>query len=159
MLPRVPHRLSFALAGMLLLTSCAGERTPAASVQDAWVRLPAAPGLPAAGYFAADLSSREDAIVAISSPSAQRVEMHEVVSRDGVSRMVPLERAARGSLQSLRFEPAGKHLMIHGLDPALTPDGTIELAFRFALAPPTSVRARLIAPGAGPPEQGGHAGQ
>lgn len=136
------------IAALAALAGCGEDgRDPVASVENAWVRLPAAPGLPAAGYFAADLSSPRDAIVAVTSPSAQRIEMHQSVSERGVSRMVPVERVGREGVEAIRFEPGGRHLMIHGLDPALRPTDQIELNFRFAQAPPVSVRARVAQAG------------
>lgn len=134
-------------AALLAAAGCSGESNPVARVDNAIVRLPAAPGAPGAGYFSAELSSSTDAIVAITSPSAERIEMHETVTQDGRSRMIPVNRAGRDAAGAIRFEAGGMHLMLFGLDPSLQPGGTIVLAFRFEQSAPISVRAQLAAPG------------
>lgn len=142
------------LALALLLAACGGEAAdPAASIEGAWVRLPAAPGAPGGGYFTATLG-RGDAITAVSSPSAERIEMHDVVEENGVTRMVAMPRVEQEGREPIRFAPGGKHLMIFGLDPALRPQATIELNFTFAEAPPLTVRAQVTAPGSSAPGHG-----
>lgn len=145
------------IAAAAVLTGCAGEQPPAAAtIEQAWVRLPAAPGVAGAGYFSATLGAPGDAITSVASPSATRIELHEAVEADGVTRMVPLARAAHEGSAPIRFAPGGKHLMIFGLDPALRSGGEVALTFTFAQAPPATVRARLVSPGAGAPGHDGH---
>ena len=54
--------------------------------------------------------------------------------------------------EPLVFAPGGKHLMLFSLDPTVNPGDTLALAFRFAEAPPLTVRAKVIAAGDPAPE-------
>ena len=138
------------LAASLCLAAC---NAPAADtgVTDAWVRLPAAAGRPGAGYFTVTLP-KADAITAVSSTAAERIEMHESMAHGGMMRMEPIARVDLAPGQPTVFAPEGKHLMLYGVDPALKPGGTIPLTFSFADAPSATVDARLVAPGATPDE-------
>lgn len=135
----------FALA--LLAAGCTPAGPPSATVETAQLRLPAAPGVPGGGYFTARLSSRSDALVSVSSPAAQRIEMHDTIERDGVSSMVQLDRVPVADGEPIRFAPGGKHLMVFGLNPGLHPGATVPLTFTFAEAPPVTVQAELVGPG------------
>ena len=76
-----------------------------------------------------------------------RIELHETLSENGVSRMVPLEDATFGPGEPLVFEPGGRHAMLFDMDPALAPGSTIPLVFRFDPAPPVTVEAEVHGPG------------
>ena len=56
--------------------------------------------------------------------------------------------------EKIAFEPGGKHLMIFGLDPKLKPRDRLRLTFKFRVAPPVEVEARLVGPADGPPGDG-----
>ncbi|MDT9599778.1 copper chaperone PCu(A)C [Sphingosinicella rhizophila] len=147
---------SASLALALLLSACGREpQAPRVSVEDIWVRLPAAPGRPAAAYFTATATTKDEAIVAVSSPAA-KVEMHETVTEGTMSMMRPLSVASFAGEDRIRFEPGGKHLMLFGLDPKLRPGEKIPLSFRFRSAPPVTVQAELKALGESGPEHAGH---
>ena len=45
--------------------------------------------------------------------------MHETETTDGVTRMRPLERLVVAPGQTVTLAPGGKHLMLHGFDPAV----------------------------------------
>ena len=135
------------LLSALLLPACSTEpQTPVVTVEGAWIRLPAAPGQPAAGYFTAKANKAGEEILAVSSP-AGKVEMHETTTEGTMSMMRPLSAAAFTGTEEMRFQPGGKHLMLFGLDPALRPGGKIALSFRFKAAPPVTVDAELKALG------------
>ena len=148
-------RNALALPIVLLLASCGPVAVqPRAEIEQAWIRLPASPGRPAAGYFRMQSSQSQEAISAVSSPDAERIEMHMTETRDGVTRMIRTERAHADNASNLVFEPGGRHLMIFGLRPGIEPGSSVRLDFLFELAPPRSVEARVVSPGSGPPGEG-----
>lgn len=148
-------RCLLACAAALLLVACdAGEaEPPTASVENAWIRLPAVSGRPGALYFRAEGTAHPIRIVGITSPRAERIEMHQTVTENGVSRMIRLEDDAFGPGEPLVFEPGGKHAMLFGLDPALELGDTIPVTITFDPAPPVTVEAEVRGPG-----DAGHAG-
>lgn len=117
-------------------------------INDAWVRLPAAPGRPAAGYFTLTGGARDERLVAASSPLAERIELHATVTEGGVSRMVPLAGVDLPAAGEVRFVPRGNHLMLYGLKPDAA--GGVPLTLRFASGRTLSVTARAVAPAAAP---------
>ena len=143
--------LALSLSGGCGLKSTA----PKAEVKDAWVRLPAVPGRPGGGYFRIEINGTRETLLAVTSPSAERIEIHQTVSEGGRTRMERLEQFSTQRGAPLVAEPGGTHLMLFGIDPALRPGGTIELDFRFLLAPPATAQARLVAAGEPGPQHGG----
>ncbi len=140
-----------------------GQRGPAAAVgsaaaaphvADAWIRLPAATGRPAAGYVTIH-GRTADALVAASSPLAERIELHEMVEEGGVMRM-----RARPSFDvpaggELRFAPGGAHLMLFGVSSRVRPGDRVPLtlAFRSGATVTLEAEARAAAQGG---TTGGH---
>ena len=144
------------LAMLLLASACNLKSTaPSATVKDAWVRIAAVPGGPAAGYFEVEINGARETVRSVTSPSG-RIEMHFSATEGGVTRMQPIEEWSTTQGRPIRFEPGGPHLMIFDLDPALRPGDTIQLDFRFLLAPPASVRARIVAAGETGPGHAAH---
>jgi periplasmic copper chaperone A len=141
----MPKRRAAALAGLLFLAGCGGAAN-APSVEQARVNLPAVPGVPGAGYFVLKGGSG-DALVAVTSPAAERIEMHETTTDTrGVTSMRPVAEAALDG-EDVMFEPGGRHLMLFGMRDDLSPGQTIPLTFRFRAAPAVTVEARLTGPG------------
>jgi periplasmic copper chaperone A len=142
---RRPVATSLLIGALLALAGCSGAAAPSATVSDARVRLPAAPGLPAAGYFRAELTGGEDAVRGATSPAAERIELHTTRQEGGMSRM----RAAPEVTGTDRivFEPGGNHLMIFGLSADLRAGGAIPITIAFRNAPAVTVEARLEPPG------------
>lgn len=146
-----------AIAAALVLPACEAEapEPPRAEVEEAWLRLPAVPGRPAALYFRAEGTSHPIRITGITSPRAERIELHQTRTIDGVSRMARLEDDAFGPGAPLVFEPGGKHAMVFGLDPAVEPGDSVPFTLTFDPAPPVTVEAEARAAGDAP-EHGGH---
>ncbi|MGN5374699.1 copper chaperone PCu(A)C [Sphingomonas hankookensis] len=134
-----------ALAGVLMVAGC--SRAP--SVEDAWIRLPAVPGRPAAAYATIDAGSRDLVLVAITSPAARRIELHEsMAASHGAMTMRPVERLPIAATKPVTLAPGGLHAMLLDVSPALEPGGSIPLTFRFDGRSITT-DARLV--GAGDP--------
>ena len=66
-----------------------------------------------AGYLTLHNNTSEPiTITRVSSPQFGAVEMHETVTREGISRMVALDEVSIPAGQSVHFEPGAKHLML-----------------------------------------------
>ncbi|MDJ0847974.1 MAG: copper chaperone PCu(A)C [Myxococcota bacterium] len=108
-------RSIFLAACLCLVVPWSGAaRAGELEVRGAWVRLPP-PGASAAGYL--ELHNRGAAplrVVGVSSPAAERVEMHRTVVENDVARMRPVKEIEVPAGGKVVLEPGGLHLMLIG---------------------------------------------
>lgn len=150
----IARRWTFAasLLGGAALAACSAQ--PSAPVAgDAYVRLAAMPGRPAAGYFLLHGGEKDATLVQVEAPGATRAELH-------TSRMTGNGMATMDSLASVRvpargrvaFAPGAQHVMLFGLPASVAPGGTLPLTLRFADGSAVRADARVIAAGDAAPE-------
>lgn len=136
----------------LLLASCSGKPQPPLSVEGAWVRLAALPDRPGAAYFTIRSGGRGDRLLALSSPEAGRIELHETMAAGaGTASMRPLAGANVPAGGSLAFAPDGRHAMLFDLSPRVRSGGTLPLRFRFASGRRLAADAVVVGAGDPPP--------
>ena len=99
----------------ILATGC-GDAT--VSVDDAWIR-EARPGSDVAAGYCSITNTTAVSVTIVEFVGPGRVEMHETEIAEGVSRMRPLKRLVVPAGQTVTLAPGGKHLMLHGFDPAV----------------------------------------
>lgn len=116
---------------------------------DAWVRLPAGAGRPAAGYFTLTGGPEAKTLINVSADLAVRTEMHETMSTGGAMRMRPLSGVPLPAQGEVRFAPGGRHLMLFDVSPALKPGGSTVLTFSFSDG--SRLQRKAWAVGAGDP--------
>jgi hypothetical protein len=131
-----------AAAFLLLGTGCERERREPA-VKDAWVRLPAVAGEAGAAYFRLEGNIEGTRLMGVSSPLVRRIELHESVEKNGVTRMEKRKDVEFPSRGALEFEPGGRHAMLFGISKAVRARGTVPLTFSFNTAPPVTVDAEV----------------
>jgi len=122
------------LAGLAIMLCGCGEH-PQATVEfsDAWTRETTA-GVPVgAGYgVVRNNTARPIRLVSATSPAANRIEIHTVVTDKGVMRMRPLADGLEiPSGREIALKPGGHHLMLIGLHRALRSGEVIPVAFEF----------------------------
>jgi copper(I)-binding protein len=142
--------LAASLVALALAACNSGAQEPRVSVEGAMVHLPAVKGRPGAAYFSLKTNNDPTRLLSVTSPAIERIELHDSVTTNGVSRMGPAQDLTFSD--TLAFEAGGKHAMLFGLDPALKPGAKIALTFNFQPAPPVTVEATVHGPG------GGHSG-
>jgi periplasmic copper chaperone A len=129
-----------------MLAACGAATAPSASaptVSSAWARPAPADGQSAA-YFDIDGASAMDTLLAVTSPAAGMVEIHETMTDDaGMTGMHPIERLEVPAGATIRFEPGGYHLMLMDLAGELVVGQTIELDFQFELGGQVTVTAEI----------------
>ena len=143
------HTLRAASAAALLLLGACGGKQREPKVEDVWVRLPAVKGEQGAAYFRLEGNIEGTRLTGITSPLIRRVELHETVEKNGVTRMEKrrdVEFPYRGALE---FKPGGRHAMLFGIRPGLKPGDRVTLRFTFDKAPPVSAGAVVRGPGEG----------
>ena len=143
----------FAVLALAALLAACGQGNPAVTVEDALVRLPAVPGNPGAAYFTLRTNHTPMRILGVSSPQAQRIELHESEMQNGHMQMGPLEDNSFGAEGVKVFEEGGAHAMLFNINPAVRAGGTIRLNFDFDNAPDVSMDVPVESAGG----MGGHA--
>ncbi|WP_240330701.1 copper chaperone PCu(A)C [Sphingorhabdus sp. Alg239-R122] len=99
---------------------------------DAIVKLSPIEGNPSAGYLTLRGGSEDTQLVEISSKQAERIELHETIKENGLSKMQSLENVDVPAGENVAFEPGGKHLMIWGVNKGAAQKGEIKLLVKFA---------------------------
>ena len=101
-------------------------------VSHVWARPTMAPGQPGGAYFTiTNHTMMDDRLYAVSSPRADRVEMHDNQHEGNVMRMIRLEEVLVAAGSTVQFAPGGKHVMLFGLDAPLKAGETVPLKLHF----------------------------
>ncbi|MET0328752.1 MAG: copper chaperone PCu(A)C [Luteimonas sp.] len=127
-------------------------------VSEAWIR-ETPPNAAVAGGYLTLRSNAADRLVAVETPAAASVEIHEMSHEGGMMRMRELADGVElpaGSEVTLR--PGGNHLMF--IDPVepVRAGQSIEATLRFANAPEQTVQFEVRPLAGDAPASGGHSG-
>ncbi|WP_116089974.1 copper chaperone PCu(A)C [Sphingomonas crusticola] len=135
------------LAPLLLLAACHG-RSSEPKVTDAWVRLPAVTGQPAAAYFTIRGGRGDAKLVRMESALAAKTEMHQsMAGMAGMTTMMPLDHVDVPANGKVEFKPGGNHAMLIGLDPVVKPGTGVPLRFGFADGTTAEAEAKTVSAG------------
>lgn len=96
------------------------------TVSDAWARGTVAQQT-ASGAFMRIRSAQPARLVAVESPAAGRVEVHEMAMQDGVMRMRAVAGLDLAAGQEVELKPGGFHLMLMDLKAPLKAGDSIDL--------------------------------
>lgn len=118
------HRLLFASA--LLVSLAAQAQTVIVKVDDPWVRATVAPQK-ATGAFMQLTAAKPAKVVAVSSPVAAVVEIHEMKMDDGVMKMRAVDALALPAGQAVALKPGSYHVMLMGLKAPISAGETVPL--------------------------------
>jgi copper(I)-binding protein len=114
------------------------------TVTDAWSRT-TPPGVTVGvAYFTlTNDTGKSDRLLKISSPVAEKVQVHRTEVLDGIARMreVAVLHVAAG--ETVKFEPNGMHLMLMGLKKPLVEGQAFELNLVFEVAGASRVRVAV----------------
>lgn len=139
-------------APALLLAATACQAPAERAVEDAWARLPAASGRPAAAYLTLKGGAAGTTLVGVASPAVERAELHEMTNDGGVMRMGAVRAIPVPAGGEVRLAPGGLHIMLFGLQPGQNAGGTLPLILRFADGSSMTTEARLVGAGDPAPE-------
>jgi copper(I)-binding protein len=135
------------LVPVLALVAACQPAPQQVAVDRPWVRLSAVPTNPSAAYFTLKGGPKDETLTAVSAPAATRTEMHESMSKGGMTAMAELKLVAVRAGDSVAFAPGGKHVMLFGLKSDVKPRGTTPLTFTFASGRTITVDARVVGAG------------
>jgi copper(I)-binding protein len=142
-------RLVPLVAASLALCGCGGAGPAPPSAPAATVRLPAVSGRPASGYFQLRIEGDRGALLAVTSPQAGRIEMHETMNMANMTAMRALGQVPVRDGETLSFAPGGRHLMLYDLGRDAAAGRRIDLVLHFARGGPVRLTATLV-PAGGP---------
>jgi periplasmic copper chaperone A len=144
-----------AVACLYVLTACSSpvedsvesaKIVQGMAVSHAWARPTLTQKQPGGVYLQiTNNTNTADTLVAVSSPWANRGEMHNNVHQDGIVRMVRLEDVPINSGATVSFMPGGMHIMLMGLDSQLTAGQDVLLTLSFEHAGDIEVTAVVSA--------------
>lgn len=141
------RRLLTLSTAILMLAGCHAKGADKPIVKDAWVRMAAVPGRPAAGYFAIKGGKADDRLLRIDSAVVKKIELHEGGMTGGMAVMKPIADVAVPSGAAVEFAPGGNHAMLFDIDPAITPGTGIPMLFSFASGAKIEVEAKTVPAG------------
>lgn len=136
---------------LLLLAGCHG-RASEPKISEAWVRLPAVAGQPAAAYFTVHGGRADARLVRIESALAAKTEMHQsMAGMAGMATMTPLDQVDVPAGGRIDFKPGGNHAMLIGLDPVVKAGTAVPLRFGFGDGTTAEAEAKTVSAGADAP--------
>ena len=123
----------FVVAGQIIPASAASEPIETLSITNPWARATPPRAQAAGGYLTIENSgSAADNLVRIQSPSARRVEIHEMRMESDIMIMRPVDGAIEipaGSV--LTLAPGGIHIMFMGLNEPFAKGGKVPVTLHF----------------------------
>ena len=132
-----------AAATALLLAGCGP--TPQLKVKEAVLTLSPVDSNPSVLHFNVYGGPEDVHLLRVSSPSAVRIEMHDVAvdTKTGAVTMAPMNRVLIPSGEKIAFKKGGKHVMIWGVNVIPRRLGVIETEFLFSNNVRILVKARV----------------
>ncbi len=137
----VSRLAAFALAAALAAAAVLAEGL---AVTDAWSR--STPPVAKVGvvYFTLKNDTKKsDRLLKLSTPVAERVEVHRTEVLDGIARMREVAVLHVDAGQTVEFKPGGMHVMLIGLRKPLVTGATYDLDLLFEVAGPRKVRVQV----------------
>ena len=84
-----------------------------------------------------------DRLVGVSTPVAERAEVHEDVTMNGVMSMTPVPALALPAGSSTAIEPGRYHIMLIGIKAQLAAGESFPITLTFSSAPPLEVNVAV----------------
>ena len=110
------QRAAFLYASLATLSACSVlAQAPALVVQEAWTRQTPGSDVAAVYLTLRNPSTTPIVIVGVESSVAGHAMIHETKTESGQSRMRPHEQLVVAPGQTVKLEPGGLHVMLHGL--------------------------------------------
>lgn len=131
-------------------TSAMAEETM--KLIEPWARATILASRPGAVYLTIE-SARDDRLLSVESPVADRVMIHTTENNDGVNRMVHLDALNLPAGERVVLAPGGTHLMLMGLSERLTEGARFPVTLRFHQASEVTVTVPVLGVGANGPTE------
>jgi copper(I)-binding protein len=127
----------------LIIAFNAMAQAPALVVQDAWVRQVPGSDVAAVYLTVRNPGTRSITIASVESPVAGHAMIHETRTVQGQSQMRPHEQLVVPAGQSVKLEPGGLHIMLHGMKQSAVVGQSVPVTLLLADGGKVSVAARV----------------
>ena len=118
------------IASLVALSATAWAQSTTVKVEDAWVRGTVA-SQKATGAFMRITPSANARLVAVSSPAAGVVEIHEMAMENDVMKMRQVQGVDLIAGKTTELKPGGFHVMLMGLKALVAGSDTVSLTLTF----------------------------
>jgi copper(I)-binding protein len=127
----------------------APDNAPNVSVIEPVIKLPAVPGNPGVLYFTIQQTAgKANTLVAVHVDGAQRAEMHQTKTENGVSSMEPVSSVTFSEAEPAEFKAGSYHVMLFNLASTVKPGQEVEVTFTLANGDKVSTFAKVEEVGA-----------
>lgn len=147
-----------ALAASLLIAGGAAAQTAGVEITNAWARATPAKAENGGAYLTIE-SAAPDRLTAVSSPVADKAELHEMTMSGTIMRMREVVGIDLPAGKPVTLKPGGYHIMLVGLKQPLHEGDKVPLTLNFAKAGARQVEATVEGVGAMGPHGPGGAGK
>ncbi|MEJ8473406.1 copper chaperone PCu(A)C [Roseibium algae] len=140
---------TLAAAAMMSLVATASYADHAShghiSVTDTWTRATPPKAMSGGGFAKiSNGGSEDDRLIAVSSPAASRVELHEMVVSDGVMKMRQMENGIEVPAgETVSLQPGGLHIMFMKLAGPFKEGETVPVTLTFEKAGDVSINLAI----------------
>jgi periplasmic copper chaperone A len=136
--------LAAALVALCIVASPARADDAPIVASDAWAR-PTLKGTRTGAVYLmlSNHGSGSDSLVGVSTPVAERAEVHEDVTENGVMSMKPVPALALPAGAKTAIEPGHYHVMLVGMKRALAGGESFPMTLTFARAPPLEIEVSV----------------
>jgi copper(I)-binding protein len=140
-------RLLALAAGLMLLSPVAFAQGADVMITSAWAR--ATPGgAQTAAVYATMKSPAGDRLTGVSTPAAQKADIHEMTMDGNVMKMRDADGVDLPAGQAVTLKPGGYHIMLSGLAKPLKEGDSFSLTLNFAKAGARQVTVSVAKVGA-----------
>ena len=140
--------------GLLGAAEAQGTGAPGIQIVLPWARATAGAATDGVAYLTiVNTSSADDTLVGVSTPIAKSTELHERVTKDGVTKMVLVEAVPVKAGSKLVLGPSGYMVMLMDLTSPLKVGQTFPMTLRFEKAGQVDTMTKVQKAGATGPEE------
>jgi len=118
-------------------------------VSDAWCR-PAPAGAASAGCYLTLAAARADSLKSVTTPAAERVEIHDMDMSGGMMRMSTIDVLLLPAGRPVALQPGAMHLMLIRPTAALASGSVVSITLQFGKAAPITIKAPVADGAPGP---------
>lgn len=139
---RTEFRYARLYAVLMMLAACSAlAQSPALVVRDAWTRQTPGSDVAAVYLTLQNPTKQPVTVVGIESSAASHAMIHETKTEGGISKMRAHEQLVVAPGETIKFEPGGLHVMLHGLTQPLAVGQSVPLVVQLADGTKVSVAA------------------
>ena len=150
--------VAFAITlGQLGTAAAQSMGSSAIEIVSPWARATAGATRDGVAYLTiVNMSSADDRLLAVSTPIAERTELHESVTANGVTKMLPVDAMTVKAGSKLVLRPSGYMVMLLNLANPLKAGQSFPMTLRFEKAGQIDITAKVEKAGAmGPNDMNG----